>query len=61
MCHFLHVFTAAAVNVCLRCRAQQVCRNCRVPTELVEDHAAGDLICKARRVCACGLARACVP
>jgi hypothetical protein len=28
--------------------AQQICRNCRVPTELVEDHAAGDLICKAR-------------
>jgi hypothetical protein len=27
---------------------QQICRNCGVPTELVEDHAAGDLICKAR-------------
>ena len=27
---------------------QQVCKNCKVPTDLVEDHAAGDLICKAR-------------
>lgn len=49
--------------------SQQICRNCGVPTELVEDHAAGDLICKARpprlrafaRVCFCarGLASFC--
>ena len=29
---------------------QQICTNCRVPTELVDDHAAGDLICSE-----CGL------
>jgi hypothetical protein len=40
----------------VRAAAQQVCRNCRVPTELVEDHAAGDLICKARRAARARLA-----
>lgn len=30
-------------------RFQQICQNCQVPTSLVEDHAAGDLICS---VCA---------
>mmetsp|Transcript_45021 Transcript_45021/g.86054 ORF Transcript_45021/g.86054 Transcript_45021/m.86054 type:complete len:334 (-) Transcript_45021:175-1176(-) len=31
-------------------RFQQICQNCQVPTSLVEDHAAGDLICSE-----CGL------
>ena len=34
--------------------AKQLCSNCRVPTELVEDHAAGDLICKVRALCCAG-------
>jgi hypothetical protein len=39
----------------LRVRAvKQLCSNCRVPTELVEDHAAGDLICKVRALCCAG-------
>ena len=40
--------SAAADGSLTAALPQQICRNCGVPTELVEDHAAGDLICKAR-------------
>ena len=35
--------------------SQQICRSCKVPTVLVEDHAAGELTCKARptQQCSC--------
>jgi transcription initiation factor TFIIB len=29
-------------------RFEQICDNCQVPTQLVEDHAAGDLVCSVR-------------
>ena len=29
-------------------RFSQVCQNCKVPTQLLDDHAQGDLICTVR-------------
>ena len=40
--------TARADGCAAFYRFSQVCQDCRRPTELVEDRAAGDLICKAR-------------